>query len=503
VSWPSFPGAICYTIYLDEDGVLTVIAECVEGPSYPIPDDIDGSIRISPITPDGEGPPSDPVVLPPGGGGGGGCEEFIDDTLVVPVGNVERLNKISGTFVGTRVVSGDQRPQFYRDRATSDIRTTISSGAVQASQSASDLVNTDGSNFFEASHVGKFLKFTSGGDAREIIAFVSPTQVQVAVSDTVALSTFTIRGQTLGGVAGQLFFSTDSGVFVGSEQNPAGDYRTLWFNEGNGEIRDLGDGIVIVPIQLNENGFFLYWDSSSGESFIYNPNTQTSTLTGTHSSNGFNTSLLVTGQYQISHFPDPDEFRAFKWQGGISTDIHPPEVGTGIGKFSEGRFVLDSGMIIGKYLEPSNSKARVFYHVGGVSAGIGFFNTDGAMDLTDYNQAGMVVGGGDISAGLLDIRAFKWTLAGGLVQLGVLPGQATSSVASVNEAGVIVGESGGRACIWLPGQTVPEDLNDYLPVGSGWTLVSSLGITNDNGVVVLGSFNGPFAYGFLQLCLDL
>jgi uncharacterized membrane protein len=125
------------------------------------------------------------------------------------------------------------------------------------------------------------------------------------------------------------------------------------------------------------------------------------------------------------------------------------------------------------------------------------------MDLTDYNQAGMVVGGGDISAGLLDIRAFKWTLAGGLVQLGVLPGQATSSVASVNEAGVIVGESGGRACIWLPGQTVPEDLNDYLPVGSGWTLVSSLGITNDNGVVVLGSFNGPFAYGFLQLCLDL
>jgi hypothetical protein len=61
-------------------------------------------------------------------------------------------------------------------------------------------------------------------------------------------------------------------VFVGSEQNPAGDYRTLWFNEGNGEIRDLGDGIVIVPIQLNENGFFLYWDSSSGESFIYNPN---------------------------------------------------------------------------------------------------------------------------------------------------------------------------------------------------------------------------------------
>jgi hypothetical protein len=35
VSWPSFPGAICYTIYLDEDGVLTVIAECVEGPSYP------------------------------------------------------------------------------------------------------------------------------------------------------------------------------------------------------------------------------------------------------------------------------------------------------------------------------------------------------------------------------------------------------------------------------------------------------------------------------------
>lgn len=70
VTWPVYPGAICYTIYLDNDGELTVIAECVDDTTLELPDDITGPIRIAPITPDGEGPVSDPIELPPGGGGG-------------------------------------------------------------------------------------------------------------------------------------------------------------------------------------------------------------------------------------------------------------------------------------------------------------------------------------------------------------------------------------------------------------------------------------------------
>lgn len=508
VSWPSFPGAICYTIYLEDNGELTVIAECVTDPTFPIPDDIEGSIVITPITPDGEGPISDPIELPPGGGGGGEeCEEFIDPTIVQPSGNVERLNKISGSFVGFSVVDGQQRPFKYQDRVAGDLRVSISSGAVQASQSASDLVNTDGSNFFSPSHVGKFLKFTSGGDAREIIAFVNPTQVQVSVSDTVALSTFVVNGKTLGGASGLAYFATADGKIVGIEETPAADLRTFWLDETTGLIRNLGDAFAVTPIALNENGFLLFTDINTGESVIYNPNTETTTSMGNVSMFALNSSLLVTGQRNIDHFPAAVEIRAIKWQSGIQTDIHPTEAGTGAGKFSEGLRVIDSGLIIGRWFEPTNAAHRLFYHIAGVSTAIGFFHFDGDMDCNDINQAGMAVGSGDISAGLLDTRGFKWTVAGGLVQLGVLPGQLISSAASVNESGVIVGVCDGgaspRACIWLPGQTTPQDLNDYLPPSSGWILDSALGITNDNGVIVFGSFNGDVAYGFLQLCLDL
>lgn len=85
--WETAPGVICYNIYQLIAGELVLIAECVlpgEG-GYPLPGD--GDFVITPVTPDGEGPPSDPVTVDeeggpppdPGGGGGGGGEDPPDD----------------------------------------------------------------------------------------------------------------------------------------------------------------------------------------------------------------------------------------------------------------------------------------------------------------------------------------------------------------------------------------------------------------------------------------
>lgn len=508
ISWPAYPGAVCYNVYQQqEDGSYLLIAECIEDTTITLPQG--RPIIITPITPDGEGDLSDPVDINGGdGGGGSGCLPFIDDTeMSNTVDLPSNISRISGEVVGIKIVAGPaQRPWRYIDRVASEIRTTRSSGAITASQSASDLVNTDGTNFFEASDVGKFLKFTSGGGSREIIAFNSPTQVQVAIVDTVASSTFSVLGQTIGGTNGGANITNGAGHIVGNEEDPALNIRIFWFNSATGDFRDIGDALVMFPVALNETGFFLSNDGL--DSSIYDPNTETFTPIVSMIMSDLNNNLLVVGHREIDFFPLQNELRATKWQGGVTTDIQPPEAGTGTSAFSNAMLVNEAGLIIGEYDEPApNIRNRIFYHSGGVSASIGFLHagttsSNGWVIAEDLNEAGMLVGAADIDGTGSGIsRGFKWTLAGGIIQLGVLSGQSDSYAEGVNEAGVIVGNSGTRAVIWRPGQLVPEDLNNFLPAGSGWVLNSAHAITNDNEVVGQGLFNGDLKTYFLKLCL--
>lgn len=509
ISWPAYPGAICYNVYQQQpDGSYVLIAECIEDPTITLPPGL--PIIITPITPDGEGDVSDPIDIN-GGGGGGGCVTFIDDVGTNNLADLPNLiSRINGMVIGIKNFPGPvQRPWRYFDRVASDIRTIRSSGVVTASQSASDLVNTDGTNFFLAGDVGKFLKFDSGGDAREIIAFISPTQVQVATVDTVASSTFSVRGQTIGGDNGGADITNGAGHIVGNESDPAFNSRTFWFNSNTGEFRDLGDFLSFIPIALNENGFLLY--NNGTDNAIYDPGTQLSTVIPGVTLSDFNQNLLAAGQRLIDFFPMASEIRAVKWQGGVTTDINPPEASTGSGTFSDANRVNESGLIFGRFLQPfgdSTTRTRVFVHNGGVSSSIGFFHpgtsaATGWVVGEDLNEAGMLVGGADIEGitGTGISRGFKWTAGTGIVQLDVLPGQPDSYAEGVNEAGFIVGSSGTRAVIWRPGQLVPEDLNNFLPPASGWVLNSARAITNENEVIGNGLFNGDFKNFFLKLCL--
>ena len=75
LSWNIFPGAICYNIYyINGANVAMILAQCVSDPFYDLPEGLDpGNIVVTPITPEGEGEPSDPIPYP--SGGGGGCSE--------------------------------------------------------------------------------------------------------------------------------------------------------------------------------------------------------------------------------------------------------------------------------------------------------------------------------------------------------------------------------------------------------------------------------------------
>ncbi len=71
---------------------------------------------------------------------------------------------------------------------------------------------------------------------------------------------------------------------------------------------------------------------------------------------------------------------------------------------------------------------------------------------TDVNNAGVIVGASDGAAG---DRAFRWTQATGMQSIGVLAGGTLSAARAINESGVIVGVSnstlGFRAFRWRDG----------------------------------------------------
>lgn len=150
------------------------------------------------------------------------------------------------------------------------------------------------------------------------------------------------------------------------------------------------------------------------------------------------------------------------------------------------------------------------------------------------NGSGQVAGYGDVGSGAF--RAFLWSTAGGLTQLGTLGG-ASSYAMDINDGGKVVGHAqtssgylhaflydgsrmadvgtlGGSTSLayginsagqvvgysYLAGAEVTHaflysggqmrDLNDLIGSGSGWTLTAAYGINDAGQIAGTGIYNG-------------
>jgi probable HAF family extracellular repeat protein len=87
------------------------------------------------------------------------------------------------------------------------------------------------------------------------------------------------------------------------------------------------------------------------------------------------------------------------------------------------------------------------------------------------------------------MRAFLWTQAAGMQDLGVLPGGDSSRALGINDMGAVVGSStsssGDRAFIWTE-QEGMTDLNSAASVASGVVFFEADAINNAGQILVMG-----------------
>jgi probable HAF family extracellular repeat protein len=183
--------------------------------------------------------------------------------------------------------------------------------------------------------------------------------------------------------------------------------------------------------------------------------------------------------------PDDDDVRALPLMPGDSS-------GSATAINDRGQIVGISGkcdQAVGRY---SALHAVMWQHHRVIDLG----NLGGAAWNTPMaiNEHGVVVGfanvPGGANPGRFHAHAFVWTKVAGMRDLGTLPGDTTSQALSVNNRGVIVGESCGaqgcRAVLWRNGSIV--DLNTLVAPGYSDQLVYANDI-NDAGQITGQSTN--------------
>jgi probable HAF family extracellular repeat protein len=88
------------------------------------------------------------------------------------------------------------------------------------------------------------------------------------------------------------------------------------------------------------------------------------------------------------------------------------------------------------------------------------------------------------------MRAFLWTQATGMQDLGVLPGGNSSRALGINGIGAVVGSStsssGDRAFVWTK-EAGMKDLNNSASVVSGGVFIEAHAINNTGQIIVMGT----------------
>lgn len=281
-----------------------------------------------------------------------------------------------------------------------------------------------------------------------------------------------------------------------------------------------------------------YYDITGLQAFAYSGG-QLQAIAGKDSvAAGVNDAGQVAGSYTAAAGLTGTETHAFVTNNGTLVDLHDKVLGAGhdheLSEFTLAHAISNGGQVAGEasggnggepyawVLPPSASAATAIIAgesgqgfavnksgaVAGSAGGVTFsqaflfqngqvtqlgtlngvpFANSGARGI---NDAGNVVGYSDAPAtpdGSVPTHAFLYT-GGQLRDLGTLGGATDSDAEDINNGGVIVGNSGGKAFVYQNGAM--QDLNGLIASVSGGTLNDAVAVNDKGQIAVNGTVNG-------------
>ncbi len=305
--------------------------------------------------------------------------------------------------------------------------------------------------------------------------------------------------------------SADRTTVVGLDFPTVGAIRAYRWSQSTGTQQLVGLGGDTLAIAASSNGSIVVGTSTPTNNYQNNRAVRWTSPTSVQSlgtvgtdnyseARGVNSdgSVIVGTSATIGSL---NSNRAFRWtsDGGSSGTMTSLGV-LPSGTISFANSVSGDGSVVAGWGSVNNVE-RAFrwteatgMHDLGVVAG---FESANAQSVS-ANGSTIVGYSGDLY-GSTGSRGFRWTLDGGMQSLGVLPGgEFSAAFASNSDGSSIVGTStstlGDRATLWTPSLGL-VDLNTYLPsLGAdltGWTLNSAYGTSLDGSVIAgVGQFNG-------------
>jgi probable HAF family extracellular repeat protein len=281
---------------------------------------------------------------------------------------------------------------------------------------------------------------------------------------------------SLGSGAGTVSAINSSGSTVGFVTNVQGNQVPASFNGGQanplngyGQANGINSaGTVIGTSYSNNAPYVTEWS-----------NGQVTNL----GMSGYGVAINDAGQVAGGYNTSTGLLHAFVSSNGMLVDL-----GTLGGTWSSVNGLNALGQAAGTSSTGSGA-FRAFFSSGSGMVGLGTLGGTSSYGMA-INNAGEIAGSAQNSQGFM--KGFLWN-GGKLADLGTLGGS-QSYAYGVNGAGTVVGSSWLTGNLFMHGFAdvggVMIDLNQFLPLNSGWTIDEAYGINDSGDIVGTGTLNG-------------
>jgi probable HAF family extracellular repeat protein len=281
---------------------------------------------------------------------------------------------------------------------------------------------------------------------------------------------------SLGSSAGTVSAINNSGSTVGFITNVQGNQVPVSFNGGQanplsgyGQANGVNSaGIVIGTSYPNNAPYVTEWSNGQATNLGIS---------------GYGVAINNAGQVAGGYNTSTGLLHAFVWTSGNLADL-----GTLGGTWSSVNSLNSNGQAAGTSSTASGA-FNAFFSNGSGMVGLGTLGGAYSYGMA-INNAGAIAGSAQTSQGFM--KAVIWN-GGKVTDLGTLGGS-QSYAYGVNGAGTVVGSSWTAGNLAMHGFIdaggVMIDLNQLLPVNSGWTIDAAYGINDSGAIVGTGTLNG-------------